>query len=127
VDFIEERLRLAGDVPFADQARFVTRAAQQLGQEPLGVGQLIRAAVVIPRHAKALLIRAGHQPEPAGRARGAGDIAIGETHLAAREAVELRRGHVLAAVAAEVAVAQVVGEDDDEIRLRRKCDLGNEE
>ena len=53
-----------------------------------------------------------------GRARGRADgrpgIEIGEPHAAGREAIDRRRLH-RAAIAAEVFVAQIVGEQDDDI------------
>ena len=52
---------------------------------------------------------------------------VGEAAALAREPVEVRRLRVLRAVAAEVAVADVVGEDEDDIRpIDRYGRCGNE-
>ncbi len=71
--------------------------------------------------AHALLIAAGHERGPRGRALGAVGIALGESHAFGGEPVEGRRFHVAAAVAAEVAIAQVVGEDQDDVGPTRQC------
>ena len=50
-----------------------------------------------------------------------------EPHALVRERVEVRCLDDGMAVAGEVAIAEVVGEEEDEVRLRRERKTGNEE
>jgi hypothetical protein len=67
--------------------------------------------------AGALLIAPGEQAGAGGGAHVAGDVGLGEPHALARQGVEVGRGDLLrmVRVEADVGVALVVGEDDDDV------------
>ena len=80
-------------------------------------GELLRLHPVlqIAGHAAANGQPAGEQRGAAGRADARGDVEIGEAHALAGHAVEVGRADARMAVATQVAVAQVVGQDDDQV------------
>ncbi len=66
-----------------------------------------------------VLVTAGHQADPGGRAdRGVG-IGLHEAQTLGCEAVDVRRLVVRPAVAADVGVAEVVGQQEDDVGLAR--------
>src|SRR5215813_2631798 len=69
--------------------------------------------------AAALLIASGHQPRAGGTTNGPAGMEIGEADAARGEAVEIRRPNVGVAVAAHVAVAEIVGENQQNVRPAR--------
>src|SRR5439155_3481405 len=105
-------------MPLADQASGITGAAQAVGDGALLERQsefLFVADVRIELMAEACLVTPG---EKAGARRAAirrRDVAVVATHAAGRERVEVRRRHVLAAVNAGVAIAEIVGDDDEDV------------
>ena len=68
--------------------------------------------------AGARAVLAAHQRGPGGLAVRAAGVAVGEPHPLGGQAVDVRRLVVLAAEAADVGVAEVVGQDEDDIRPR---------
>ena len=62
-------------------------------------------------------VLAGHEAAARRRADGAAGVGLGEAHALGRQAVEVGRLDALLAVAAEVAVAEVVGQDEDDVGL----------
>ena len=58
---------------------------------------------------------AGHQATARRGADGAAGVALREAHALRGQAVEVRRLDLLLAVAAEVAIAQVVGQDENDV------------
>jgi hypothetical protein len=77
----------------------------------------------------------GQQGGSAGRANASGDVKIREAHSLGGETVEVGRLDLFLAVAAEFAVAEIVGQDEDDVGLacpepcrgvRRKCRAGDE-
>ena len=110
------------DVPLAHQGRRVAPCAQHLRQRELVLLDEARpadarehAAVVdAKRHLP------GEQTVAGGRADRGRRMRVGEPHPLARQPVEMRRGHFrLRVVAADVAVAEVVREDDEDVRIAR--------
>ncbi len=61
-------------------------------------------------------VTAGEQRGAGGGAVGHGDVAIGEASTLGGHAVEVRRFVGRAAEAAEVATAEIIGQNNDEIR-----------
>ena len=143
---LREKL-LAAEMPFARVHRGVTSGLEHLGQrgffkrELLGVGcgqQLRRALPLVRlrgadviRHACPLRPASGEQRCARGRTHRAGRIRLRELHPLLRHAVEMRRVVERAAVAPEVALAQIVGEEDDDVgplgsgdRIRQRSDHG---
>ena len=71
-------------------------------------------------------VLAGHQAAARRGADGAAGVELRELHPLGRHAVDVRRLDLLLAVAAEFAVAEVVGDDEHDVRprrLRRKWQL----
>ena len=62
-------------------------------------------------------VKAGHEHAARRGADGRAGIGIGESHAVGGQAIEIRRFDLLLAVAAEVAVAEVIGQDEDDIGL----------
>lgn len=96
--------RMAVEMPLADQGVAVAGLLEALRQQR-GAGEF----------------RQGARPPLAGQQRGAGDdahaavVKARQPDAVAGEAVEGGRGD-FAAVAAGIAVAHVIGEDDDQVR-----------
>ena len=112
--------RAGADVPLAGHEGGVTGGPENLGE---GGGAAVQLSFVsgerpgLHHVADARLVRveAGEQGGAGGAAAG-GVVEAGETEAVFREGVEVR-GLDLAAVAADVGPAQVIGEDDDDVRL----------
>ena len=72
-------------------------------------------------HVDAGGVASGHEGGAGGSAEGCGDVEAGETRTFFCHLVDVGRVDVFAAEAAEVGVALVVGEDDDEVGAARAC------
>ena len=118
-------LRLGAEMPFADRPGSVTGVPKRVGQRNLFDGQAQPLAVAAGRPAgvefvaEALLVAAGEQPGPRGAADRRRHVAVGEPHSIGGDRIDVRRLQAPATVAADVAVAQIVGQDDDAVRARR--------
>ena len=62
-----------------------------------------------------LLITSRQQRGAAGAAKRMRHIAIAETKALARQSVQMRRGDVLAALKADIRIALIVRDDDEEV------------
>ena len=106
-------------MPLADDGRGVTLRLEQLRQR-LFIG--IQAVVVSRKqhaaNSHALGDAAGHE-RGARRRTHRGDVARGELCAFASHLVDVRSGDVFRAEAAEVAVAEVIREDDDDVGFLR--------
>ena len=102
-------------VPSADAREVAGLVAQQIGQR----GQLRRQRRREPHHADRHRRAAGHQRRPRRDALRAADEHPVESHPLGRKAVEVRRLHVLVSVAAEIRVAVIVGEQEQDVRFLR--------
>jgi hypothetical protein len=120
-------LRGGAEVPLADQPGGVAGGLQTVGQRRLRCRQAGAALLAllplapggVEFVAEALLVAAGQQAGAGRRTVRARDVAVGEPRPGLGQRVEVRRRHVLAAVEAHVGVAEVVGQDDDDVRLAR--------
>ena len=65
--------------------------------------------------AEALLVPAGDKPGAGGTADRIGNVAVGATDAGGGEAVEVRRGDVAGTLKADVAVAEIVRDDDENV------------
>ena len=65
-------------------------------------------------------VASGHESGAGGSAKGCGDIEAGEACAFLGHLVDVGRVDVFAAEAAEVGVALVIGEDDDEVGFIRR-------
>jgi hypothetical protein len=125
------------DVPFADHARGIACGLQLLRQRRnlARQAEVVRGILFRPRvrfKAEAMLIHPAHQPRPRRRAHAMRRVAIREAHTILRDAVDVRRRDVLAAVHADVRIAEVIGEEDDDVgtlrsEYRGQQDEGSEE
>ena len=114
-------LRQVAEVPLADAGGGVALGLESLGQRDLvgrqpagGVGE--QHAARCRWHMPAADRQpAGEQRRPARRADLGRRVELREPHALGGHAVEVRRADGRVAVAAEVAVAEVVGEDDDDV------------
>ncbi len=133
-------------VPLADVARSVAGGLQRLGDgdlvelhpvrvrraEELAVpesdvlGRVLRGRPVLDMpdvdivgDADARGVSPGHDRGARRRAHRARGVAVGEAHPLRREAVDVRRLVVPAAVAGDVCPAEIVDEDQDDVRLPR--------
>ena len=106
------------EMPLPDSGRGVARLAEQVGQGEL-FGADDKGSVTL-RHARAgsaERIFACEQTVARGCACGGRGIGVGEACSACRELVYVGRFHTLGAVSAQVAIAEVVGQEDDDVGL----------
>ena len=89
-----------------------------LGQSQLGVGVplVVRGRVVLV--AEPVLVTAREDPGPHRTADRRRDVAVGQPDPVRRQLVDVRRRDDGRSVGADVAVAEVVGEDDDHVGRR---------
>lgn len=107
--------RRGAEVPFAHEPGRVARGLEKFGERLFAPRQprlssrflLDRICLVSEAH----LMPPGDQPGAARRAIRRGDVALRETDAIARERVDVRRRNLRPAVAGEIAVAEVVGDE----------------
>ena len=125
---LREIVEQAVEMPLAAMAGRVARALEQSRQGDFTRAQVRDTALGEPRVDAVAKRRAAREQGRARRtAHGAGGVALREPHALVRERVEVRCLDDGMAVAGEVAIAEVVGEEEDEVRLRRERKTGNEE
>ncbi len=117
-------LRRKTEVPLANETGHVTRLFQPirdclLAQRHAHVRLFLRRRAGVVPMAEALLIPAGHQPRARRTAHRARHVAVRETHPTRRNGVDVRCRNVLTASRAQVRVAQVVRENDNDVRPSR--------
>ena len=112
------RRRRFPQAPFSEQAGGIPGLAQHLRQRDVLVAQ--RDAAAIAPHGRVARVVAGHQHAARRRALRTSRVRLGEPHPVARQTVQMRRPDALLAVAAEMAIPQVVGVDQDNVRLWRR-------
>jgi hypothetical protein len=108
---------VVAQVPLAEDAGPVAPLAEHLRKGYL-VGVHHRAAEERVDDAGTIVVPAGHEAGPGGGADG-GDVELGEANPFPGQAVEVGRLQDGVAVAGEIPVALVVGDDDDYIRPSR--------
>ena len=115
-----QELRQVPEVPLADHAGRIARVVQQRRDGRFGLRQPFGTVreVHAPLAGQPVADRqpAGQQRRPRRRADRGGDVAAGELRPFGRHAVQLRRADRRMPEAAEVAIAEVVAEDDHERR-----------
>jgi hypothetical protein len=116
---LRAELGLVAEVPLADEAGGVAVVFQEPRQRAAvgGQAELERAAGAAERglDAHALLVAAGDE-RGARRRTLRHRVKVREPHALAREAVDVGRADIGRSIAAEVAVAGVVGHDEDDVR-----------
>ena len=125
----------AAEVPLAGEEGRVTAVAQRFGEGGLGEREVVGVGggeEFAGAHAgdeigdaEARRIFSGHDAAAGGRADAAGGVALGETQAAFREGINVRRFiERVRVVRADVHVAEVVGEDEDDVGARRRGGVG---
>jgi hypothetical protein len=108
------------EVPFAHVAGGITLGAEELGEGDLARAQVHLAALRDPReHAVPVRSAAGEDGRARRAADGARRVALGEACALAGEGVEVGGLDHRVPVDAEVAPAEVVGEEDHDVRRAR--------
>ena len=110
-------------VPLAHVAGAVAGGAECITDGALAQGDAVQAAVRFhAQRAAAVVVASGEQR---GARRGAdrrAAVVLGAAHALGGEPIDVGRGQDGVAVAAQVAVAQVVGQEDDDVGTRaRRC------
>ena len=108
--------RAVTEVPLAKVPGAVASTGERVGEGPLVGAQQRPTADGVP-NAGAIAVVAGEKAGAGGGAGGA-DVVVGEAHGLLVEAIEAGRADCIVAVAAQVAVALVVGEDEDDVGAR---------
>src|SRR4051812_8419088 len=109
------------EMPFTDQSSRIARAAKNIGDGPLIERQTkfaFLADVWVELMAESRLGTAREQACTRRTAIRCRDVAAGASNARSRQFVDVRRRHRLAAVDADVAVAQIIGDDDQDVWLR---------
>jgi hypothetical protein len=129
----------AAEVPFADAGGGVAAGAEGLGERGLREGKLagvggrhdLAAAVPLDAglanrvgHAAAGRPAPGEKAGPGGRANRGGRVGVGEAHAFAGQPIDVRRADVRVAVAGEIAPAEIVDQEEDEVDRRGRCGGG---
>ena len=116
------RLRLVGriepaiQVPLADVAGVVASAGEELRQRMLAGPKMDRTVLRDPReHTVAVRCPAGQKRRPRRRTDAACRMAVGQPQTLGGEAIEVWRDGLLVPVAAQFAVAEVVGEKEHDV------------
>ena len=133
-------MALAAEVPLADECGGVAGLPERRGE-----GDFVERELLLEARPGERLVRpvgparkpvgdaepgrrlAGEQRRAGRRADGGGGVGVGEAQAGFRHRVERGGAVVLAAVAAEVGPAEVVGEDDDDVEALRGVGGGGED
>ncbi len=111
-----EKLGRVAEVPFSDNGGAVAALAEQCADGGLGGGEAdARVGHERARDADALGVATGEQRGAARAAQRRRRVVARETHALGGEAVEVGREDFGRAVAAEVVVAEIVGDDVDDV------------
>ena len=111
------------EVPLADDAGGVAGRLKRFGEGDLGGRQATggngaQDAELVVGHAGADRVATGHERGAAGRADFGGGVELREAQAFGGHAIQVRRLDGRVAVAAEIPVTEVVGQDDDDVRFR---------
>lgn len=103
--------------PFATHAGNIARRLEDGGHHGF-VGGLEEIAAVVARHAGVKGVPSGHEQRTRRTTKRRG-IAMFEAQTTFGEGVEIRCLEVVGAIATDVADAEVVGENEDDVRFSR--------
>ncbi len=131
VEVAEERVeahaaRVAGraglaEAPLAEESGRVAGVAEEVSDRPLARAQRLDVDPVpagVAADAHVAHVAAGHEDGARRRADRRARVEVGEAEALGREAVDARRADELLAVGAHVSVAEVVGDDEDDVGAR---------
>ena len=110
------------EVPFPEGAADVTARLEELGENPL-VQRQAGAALPCRIDPGAVLISPGHEPRARRRANVPTDIPLREEHAFTGQSIHVGRGNLLRMMPVEtdVRITLIVADDDDDVRLRSRC------
>ena len=108
--------------PLADEGRAIPRVAKHLrDRHVLGLQRRVAGGQCpVSPDGRVAGVQPGHEHGPRRRTHGAARIVLREPHAFARQAIERGRLKPRLAVRAQVAVAQVVGLDQQDVRRPRR-------
>jgi len=116
-------LRLVAEVRFAEPARRVAGLLEAIGQGRFLQGKAKhgrsrgrRSGVKLV--SEALLIPPRQQTRPSRAAIRPAHIAASETDAILRQRIDMRRGDLRIALHAQLAVAEIIGDDEENVRAR---------
>ena len=128
--FVRRVGRFEAEMPFADDAGVVARLLQfirQRGHARFEVApRVLRLRADHARHAHAIRVATREQGRTRRRAHGAIGPHRGEEHALAADAVDIRRANIRGMVSGDIAVAVIIGEDDQEVWWSRGEQAWNE-
>ncbi len=116
-----QKFWLIPQMPFAEHASLVARGLQHFGDrhfirvQSFSVCSKQHAEIGPRRHADSLGITTGHQSRSRRCANRCGHIKICQLRSLGRHLIDARRVHMVAAEATQIAIALIVGEDDNKI------------
>ena len=115
-------VRQEAEMPLADQRGAIARLPEQRRQRGMARRQADipgrrRIDRLLEPDRQPVLIAAGDQRRARRRADGRIGVGLGEPHPFQREAVDVRRRVVELAVATHIRVAEIVRQDEDDVRL----------
>ena len=112
----------------------VTRRLQHFGDGDIAVIEIGRVVWDIVARGCVTAVQPRHQRAARRCANRTARVGLGEAQPLRRQLVDVRRGDVFSAVAAEVTVAEIIGQDEDDVGLvgaksnrRREKEGGEEE
>ena len=113
------------EVPLAHQARRVARITQAIGdsllaQRQADAGHNIFRADGIELKSEPCLVAPRYQRRSRSCTKRRGDIPAREACSTRRHRIDLRRWNLLPAVTTEFAIAEVVDDDVNDVRFRRR-------
>ena len=110
--------RLGAVVPFAERAGGITVGFEHIGDGGL-VGVESALTVADAADARARVVAASEKLSP-GRRADVADVEVIKSSPVASERIDVGGGEVGVAVDAQIAPTLIVGEDDDDVGLRRR-------
>ena len=105
------------EMPFADNASGVSRLLESLRESFFRDRHASAAAAWVEFMTEAILVSPSEQTGPRGRTIRARDIAVGETRARCYQSIEMRRGNVFATMEANIGIAHVIANDEQNVRL----------
>ena len=113
-------LFLEAEVPFADKSAVVSRLLEQDGHQFRILAQVApivcRVSPDDPGHSGHRRVPSAQQRCPGWRTDRAVGVEVIEAHPAGADPVDVRGPDILSSIARQVAVAQVISEDDENVR-----------
>src|SRR5262245_39975 len=109
---------IVAKVPFADKSSGIAGGIQCVGERGFGERETIVGFGIAGRvefKAKSLRISAGEKRGAGGTTDGSGGIAVKTSNAFVHEAVDARCLDVFGGLATEIGIAEIVGDDDDDV------------